>query len=137
MANIASGIKPLTLLEVKDLAEKEKKCVIVINNRVYDVTKFIDEHPGGEEVLKEQQGRDASSAFEDVGHSSDAREQMKQFEIAELHPDEVIPPVKPRPLVGHNETSGGGGGMSWIKLAIPLLVVTLAIIYFRFTTGKN
>ncbi|CAF4721972.1 unnamed protein product, partial [Rotaria magnacalcarata] len=50
------------------------------------VTKFIDEHPGGEEVLKEQQGRDASSAFEDVGHSSDAREQMKQFEIAELHP---------------------------------------------------
>ncbi|CAF4176609.1 unnamed protein product [Rotaria socialis] len=136
MANISSGKKPLTLLEVKDLVEKEKKCVIVINNRVYDVTKFIDEHPGGEEVLKEQQGRDASSAFEDVGHSSDAREQMKQFEIAELHSDDAKIPVKPRPFIGYNETSGGGG-MSWMKLAIPLLIVTLAIIYFRFTAAKN
>ena len=36
--------------------------------------------------MKEQHGRDASNAFEDVGHSSDAREQMKAFEIAELHP---------------------------------------------------
>ena len=43
-------------------------------------------HPGGEEVLKEQNGRDASNAFEDVGHSSDARDLMKQYEIAELHP---------------------------------------------------
>ncbi|CAF4796008.1 unnamed protein product, partial [Rotaria socialis] len=41
----------------------------------------------------------------------------------------------PRPFIGYNETSGGGG-MSWMKLAIPLLVVTLAIIYFRFTAAK-
>jgi len=46
----------------------------------------IFKHPGGEEVLKEQHGKDATHAFEDVGHSSDAREQMKQYEIAELHP---------------------------------------------------
>ncbi len=46
----------------------------------------IFKHPGGEEVLKEQHGKDASNAFEDVGHSSDAREQMKAYEIAQLHP---------------------------------------------------
>ena len=44
------------------------------------------QHPGGEEVLKEQHGKDASNAFEDVGHSTDAREQMKAYEIARLHP---------------------------------------------------
>ncbi len=46
----------------------------------------IFKHPGGEEVLKEQNGKDATHAFEDVGHSSDAREQMKQYEIAALDP---------------------------------------------------
>ena len=35
--------------------------------------------------MREQHGRDASNAFEDVGHSNDAREQMKSYEIAELH----------------------------------------------------
>lgn len=70
--------------DVQQLAKDRSKCIIVINNRVYDVTKFIDEHPGGEEVLQEQHGRDASNAFEDVGHSSDAREQMKAYEIGRL-----------------------------------------------------
>ena len=46
----------------------------------------IFKHPGGEEVLKEQHGKDATHAFEDVGHSSDAREQMKAYEIGRLHP---------------------------------------------------
>lgn len=34
---------------------------------------FIIQHPGGEEVLLEQAGKDATEAFEDVGHSTDAR----------------------------------------------------------------
>uniref|UniRef100_A0A8C9MWD3 Cytochrome b5 n=1 Tax=Serinus canaria TaxID=9135 RepID=A0A8C9MWD3_SERCA len=46
---------------------------IIIHNRIYDVTKFLDEHPGGEEVLREQAGGDATENFEDVGHSTDAR----------------------------------------------------------------
>ncbi len=46
----------------------------------------IFKHPGGEEVLKEQHGKNASNAFEDVGHSADAREQMKAYEIGQIHP---------------------------------------------------
>jgi cytochrome b involved in lipid metabolism len=48
------------------------------------------QHPGGEEVLKEQHGKDATNAFEDVGHSSDAREQMKAFEIYIYYYDRFI-----------------------------------------------
>lgn len=44
---------------------------VVIEGLVYDVTKFIEEHPGGEDVLKEWAGQDATEAFLDVGHSSD------------------------------------------------------------------
>lgn len=30
---------------------------MVIEGKVYDVTKFLDEHPGGEEVMIEQGGK--------------------------------------------------------------------------------
>lgn len=30
-----------------------RDCWIIIGNKVYDVTKFLDEHPGGCEVLLE------------------------------------------------------------------------------------
>lgn len=42
------------------------------------------QHPGGEEVLLEQAGKDGSEAFEDVGHSSDARELMVKYKIGEI-----------------------------------------------------
>ncbi|NXT99066.1 CYB5B protein, partial [Buphagus erythrorhynchus] len=59
---------------------------LVIHGRIYDVTRFLAEHPGGEEVLLEQAGRDATESFEDVGHSTDAREMLKQYYIGEVHP---------------------------------------------------
>lgn len=42
------------------------------------------QHPGGEEVLLEQAGKDATEAFEDVGHSTDARDLMKKFKVGEV-----------------------------------------------------
>lgn len=45
---------------------------------------FFSQHPGGEEVLLEQAGKDATEEFEDVGHSSDAREVMEKYKIGEI-----------------------------------------------------
>ncbi|KAL5467686.1 hypothetical protein EMCRGX_G031949 [Ephydatia muelleri] len=42
-----------------------KSLWVVVHDNVYDVTKFLEEHPGGEEVMLEQAGRDATEAFED------------------------------------------------------------------------
>ena len=33
---------------------------MVIKGKAYDVTKFLDEHPGGEEVLLDMAGKDAT-----------------------------------------------------------------------------
>lgn len=44
------------------------------------------QHPGGEEVLREHAGGDATESFEDVGHSSDARAIAQQLFVGELHP---------------------------------------------------
>ncbi|KAK7417458.1 hypothetical protein QQX98_004578 [Neonectria punicea] len=57
---------------------------VVVHDRVYDITKFVDEHPGGEEVLLDVAGTDATEAFEDVGHSDEARELLDEFLIGRL-----------------------------------------------------
>ncbi|XP_037432352.1 cytochrome b5-like [Triticum dicoccoides] len=56
-------------------------CWLLIAGKVYDVTKFLEEHPGGEEILLSLAGMDATTNFEDVGHSSDAREMMDMYYI--------------------------------------------------------
>lgn len=52
----------------------------------YDKTIFfaVFQHPGGEEVLLEQAGKESTEAFEDVGHSTDARDLMKKYKVGEL-----------------------------------------------------
>ncbi|NXF98857.1 CYB5B protein, partial [Sakesphorus luctuosus] len=73
-------------LEEVEKRNSSRETWLIIHGRVYDVTRFLEEHPGGEEVLLEQAGRDATESFEDVGHSMDAREMLKQYYIGEVHP---------------------------------------------------
>ncbi|OQD67196.1 hypothetical protein PENDEC_c042G04974 [Penicillium decumbens] len=68
-----SESKEFTLAEVTAHNTK-KDLYMVIHDKVYDCTSFVDEHPGGEEVLLDVAGQDGSEAFEDVGHSDEARE---------------------------------------------------------------
>ena len=41
-------------------------------------------HSGGEEVLLDVAGQDATEAFEDVGHSDEARETLEQLKVGVL-----------------------------------------------------
>ncbi|QCD90129.1 cytochrome-b5 reductase [Vigna unguiculata] len=58
--------------------------------QVYDVTQYLDDHPGGDDVILAATGKDATEEFEDAGHSKSARELMEQYCIGELDPS---PPV--------------------------------------------
>ncbi|XP_020270110.1 cytochrome b5-like isoform X2 [Asparagus officinalis] len=59
---------------------------------VYDVTKYLDDHPGGDDVLLSATGRDSTEDFEDAGHSSDARKLMEEFFIGEIDTDSTAIP---------------------------------------------
>ncbi|XP_035437423.2 cytochrome b5 isoform X2 [Spodoptera frugiperda] len=79
--------KILTAEEVKR-HNTRKSVWMVIRNEVYDVTSFVDEHPGGEDPILDAAGQDATIAFEDVGHSEDAKAMLKKYKIGTLAPGE-------------------------------------------------
>ncbi|KAJ5397850.1 hypothetical protein N7509_005963 [Penicillium cosmopolitanum] len=47
-----------------------KSCWVIIGQTVYDITDFLDEHPGGAGILLQYAGSDASEAFESI-HQAD------------------------------------------------------------------
>jgi len=75
--------KVITLANLREHASKESIWVLLHGN-VYDVTKFIDEHPGGDEVIFAEAGKDATEAFEDVGHSDEARALLPDMRVGEF-----------------------------------------------------
>ena len=42
------------------LHDKDDDCWIVVGGRVYDVTQWMDSHPGGRAILKHHGGEDAT-----------------------------------------------------------------------------
>jgi len=90
---------------------------LVIDGKVYDVTPFMDDHPGGGEIMLSAAGKDGTQDFEDVGHSPHARELLKKYYL-----DEFAGGVGS----GKIATKSGGGGMSLLAVLLPILVVALA-----------
>ncbi|KAJ1940351.1 hypothetical protein EC988_007059, partial [Linderina pennispora] len=102
---------------------------VVIHNKVYDITKFLDEHPGGEEVLLEHAGINATEAFEDIGHSEDARELLEQYLIGDL---EGAPPTSiPRREEADGEHTGvrGKQNSSSMGFLVPLGLAVAILAY--------
>ncbi|ODM88837.1 Cytochrome b5 [Orchesella cincta] len=135
MSDKAEDSKKFALKDVEKHTDK-KSCWLVIHDNVYDVTKFLEEHPGGEEVLLEQAGKDATEHFEDVGHSTDARTMMKDYLIGELN-DEDKAHTKDQGPKKWGEDSSSENQSSWKTWLVPMALALTASLIFRFFFIKN
>ncbi|CAE7218099.1 Cyt-b5 [Symbiodinium pilosum] len=105
---------------------------MAIHGLVYDVSKFLPDHPGGAHLLQDVAGRDASGEFEDALHSEQARKeeaivlkgvlegcekQVEKHKEAGWTEEQGIPDPETQ--------EGGGYGSSRSIAAIVLLVGSL------------
>lgn len=92
---------------------------------VYDVTKYLDDHPGGAEVLLDVGGQDADEFFEDIGHSKEARAELKKFMIGKFKLDAAAKAKMEEAAAKRKAVKGSG-----FPLGAALAVVLAAGAYF-------
>lgn len=64
-----------------ELHNKSSDAWVIVNQNVYDVTKFLPSHPGGDSVLLPLLGQDVTDQFELMGHSIQAKELLETMHI--------------------------------------------------------
>ena len=110
---------------------------VVIHDKVYDITKFLDEHPGGEEILIENAGTDSTESFEDVGHSSDAREMLEAYYVGELHEDDKTGSTDQGPKVWTASQATIEEESSWSSWFLALILALAASVLYRYLFVKE
>lgn len=60
---------------------------MAIEGNVYDVTQFLDEHPGGKKILLKNSGKDATSKFVNYHPEHVLKEVAPKFKIGTLADD--------------------------------------------------
>ncbi|XP_050203534.1 cytochrome b5 [Mercurialis annua] len=131
---MASDPKILSYDEVAN-HNKLKDCWLVISGKVYDVTPFMDDHPGGDDVLLSSTGKDATNDFEDVGHSDSARDMMEKYYIGEI--DSTSLPQRrthiPKPQTSYNQDKSSEFLIKILQFLVPLLILGLAFAVRHYT----
>jgi len=87
-------MQSLVTISPADLADR-KRCLVTVDGRVYDVTAFLPDHPGGPELIESWRGKDVKAIMADVvshDHSDAAYEILAEFLIGVL-PASSLPSV--------------------------------------------
>ncbi|CAG8505013.1 13076_t:CDS:1 [Ambispora gerdemannii] len=87
----------MKLISAQEVEKHNKKedCWVIIHGKVYDLTAFLPEHPGGQNVILKQAGKDATAAFDQI-HPRDIIDQYLSPEVClgSVDPATVVQTVK-------------------------------------------
>jgi cytochrome b involved in lipid metabolism len=76
----------ITLSQISEHATSDN-CWVIVSDKVYNVTEYINIHPGGPNKIMPLCGDDATTAFTTrggTGHSPAAQEKLSSFYVGEL-----------------------------------------------------
>ncbi|KAF1995376.1 cytochrome b5 [Amniculicola lignicola CBS 123094] len=128
--------KEYTYSDVSEHASK-KDLFLVVHDKVYNASSFVDEHPGGEEVLLDVGGQDATEAFEDVGHSDEAREILDGLLVGTLKRQEGDPKPKSYASGGSTATTSDTASIGVGLYAIILIGGVLAFGAYKYLAAQQ
>ncbi|KAE9603621.1 putative flavonoid 3',5'-hydroxylase [Lupinus albus] len=136
-----AGRSFFTLSQVAQHNSKQD-CWLVINGKVSEVTKFLEEHPGGEEALLELAGKDATKEFDAIGHSMVALNMLLKYQVGVVQ-GAIVEEVDPKDVMEKESKSKDMSAfvikedampLAFYELFVPLIVATLYFVYRCLTT---
>ncbi|EAU84237.1 hypothetical protein CC1G_08167 [Coprinopsis cinerea okayama7 len=131
-----SADKKIVTLEELRAHKTRDSFYILIHGKVYDATKFMDEHPGGDEVILAEAGQDATEAFEDVGHSDEARALLPGMLVGEFEQTSEIKLTSGAAAAQANRVSGAVEQGSNLMYFVPLGLLGAYFAWRFYTTGS-
>mmetsp|Transcript_21204 Transcript_21204/g.53518 ORF Transcript_21204/g.53518 Transcript_21204/m.53518 type:complete len:129 (-) Transcript_21204:37-423(-) len=79
------GRQPITnkAYTIEEVAKHNKRddIWVIVDDKVFDVTSYVDDHPGGEEAIMVNPGGDNTEAFHGDQHPGTALTLLKQYQI--------------------------------------------------------
>ncbi|KAI1471467.1 inositolphosphorylceramide-B C-26 hydroxylase [Daldinia caldariorum] len=98
----------LTQAEVES-HNSNKSCYVTIGTNVYDVTDFVESHPGGPDLILEYAGKDITAILKDEishKHSDSAYEILEEYQTAFLVTDRLAPNGDVQKQVADSQING-------------------------------
>merc|ERR1712050_544984 len=89
-----------------------------MHDLVFDLPKeFLDEHPGGPDVITMLAGKDATADFEDIAHSDSSRTWANKYIIGYVEGSHHSAAEKELPLLATKDTTSGAVSGVWMTVA--------------------
>ncbi|KAF5320912.1 hypothetical protein D9619_000728 [Psilocybe cf. subviscida] len=132
---MSTPTKIVTLDELRANKSRDK-FYILVHGKVYDCTKFMDEHPGGDEVILAEGGQDATEAFEDVGHSDEARALLPAMYVGDFEQGSGLKLKSGAAAAQANRVAGAVENGSNLMYFVPLGLLGAYFAWRFYTTGS-
>ena len=138
---------------MSDIKKENYSIITIINNKIYDLTTYVETHPGGRRVLENTNMKDSSEMFVSAVHSKAAIEKMKDFLIGEINEKNKIVLYSSNEILRHKLQSRGieyvkeevelfnketyfTSLLKHLSFALVYLIIFFILYYFKSKNGN-
>lgn len=88
--DVASSAASPRIIRISSLSKmtSRQSCWVSVYGTVYDITTFVDRHPGGSGILMRQCGTEIGDMFDSVGHPKSALKHVEKLMLGVLEKTE-------------------------------------------------